>query len=124
VRADGDGEAFLRRQIMCASNRSTHQFVIILRLIRKTDRSMRTGRGFEVADVDCGALPIYQIVFGIFQYESELTRYGFGPGISALMQCRAGSTDRRICALLSVDWQPWCALQAAGHVAEAAQQQR
>jgi hypothetical protein len=65
---------------MCASNRSTHQFVIILRLIRKTNRSMRTGRGFEVADVDCGALPIYQIVFGIFQYESELTRYGFGPG--------------------------------------------
>ena len=85
---------------------------------------MRRRRGFEVADVDCGALPAYQMVFGIFQYESELTRYGFGPGISGLTQRRAGSVDRRICALLNMDWQPWCALQAAGHVAEAAQQQR
>ena len=41
---------------------------------------MRRRHGFEVADGLVGVLPGYQIVFGIFQYESELTRYGFGPG--------------------------------------------
>lgn len=77
------GDAFLRRQIMCASDRSMHQSGIILEVIRKADRSTRTRRGFEVADVDCGAT--YQMVLRLFNGApfntgSELTRYGIGPG--------------------------------------------
>jgi hypothetical protein len=76
------GDAFLRRQIMCASDRSMHQSGIILEVIREADRSARTRRGFEVADVDCAAT--YQMVLRLFNGArfnagSELTRYGIGP---------------------------------------------
>jgi hypothetical protein len=119
------GDAFLRRQIMCASDRSMHQSGIILEVIREADRSARTRRGFEVADVDCAAT--YQMVLRLFNGArfnagSELTRYGIGPWdqrsdgpVPRRLVCTHGEKDYAVPAVPP----PICALLNVGSLARA-----